>query len=126
MSLRHLPIALLTACAVVSPLLAAAPQAGPQCHAQRQALREQLQQARLQGDKLQQTQLNAELQTLTKQCQGLVALHPRQVEYEHVNRQVERRETLLREALGTGNAQLIELRRDQLAKSREKLDTLRR
>jgi len=116
MSLRHLPIALLTACAVVSPLLAAAPQADPQCHAQRQALREQLQ----------QTQLNAELQTLTKQCQGLVALHPRQVEYEHVNRQVERRETLLREALGTGNAQLIELRRDQLAKSREKLETLRR
>lgn len=66
------------------------------------------------------------MQTLTKQCQGLVALHPRQVEYEHVNRQVERRETLLREALGTGNAQLIELRRDQLAKSREKLETLRR
>ncbi|HBW08345.1 MAG TPA: DUF1090 domain-containing protein, partial [Pseudomonas sp.] len=48
------------------------------------------------------------------------------VEYDHTNRQVERRETLLREALGTGDAQLIELRRNQLAKSREKLESLRR
>ena len=84
-----------------------------------------LQQARLQGDKLQQTQLNHELQTLTEQCQGLVALHPRQVEYERVYGEVERRETLLRQALGTGDAQLIELRRNQLAKSREKLEALR-
>ena len=49
------------------------------------ALREQLQQARLQGDKLQQTQLNAELQTLTKQCRGRSRC-TRAVEYEHVNR----------------------------------------
>ncbi|AHY41215.1 DUF1090 domain-containing protein [Stutzerimonas decontaminans] len=126
MSLRHWPIALLIGGTAISPLFAVAQQTGTQCHEQRQALREQLQQARLQGDKLRQTQLNAELQTLTEQCQGLVALHPRQVEYEHITRQVERRETLLREALGTGDAQLIELRRNQLAKSREKLETLRR
>ena len=126
MSLRHLPIALLIGSAALSPLLAAAPQADPHCHAQRQALREQLQQARLQGDQLQQTQLNGELQKLTKQCQGLVAAQPRQVEYEHVSRQVERRETLLREALGSGDAQLIELRRQQLAKARERLAALRR
>lgn len=126
MSLRHWPIALLIGSTAISPLAAAAPQAETQCHEQRQSLREQLQQARLLGDKLRQTQLNAELQFLTGECQGLVALHPRQVEYEHINRQVERRETLLREALGTGDAQLIELRRNQLAKSREKLDTLRR
>jgi hypothetical protein len=126
MSLRHWPIALLIGCTAISPLLAAAQQTNTQCHEQRQSLREQLQQARLQGDKLRQTQLSTELQSLTEQCQGLVALHPRQVEYEHINRQVERRETLLREALGTGDAQLIELRRNQLAKSREKLETLRR
>ncbi len=89
-------------------------------------MREQLQQARLLGDKLRQTQLDSELQGLTEQCQGVVALHPHQVEYDHTNRQVERRETLLREALGTGDAQLIELRRNQLAKSREKLESLRR
>jgi len=96
-----------------------------ECQTERQALGEQLQQARLQGDKLQQTQLNHELQTLTEQCQGLVALHPRQVEYERVFGEVERRETLLRQALSTGDAQLIELRRNQLAKSREKLEALR-
>jgi len=126
MSLRHWPIALLIGATAISPLASAAPNADSQCHDQRQALREQLQQARLQGDKLRQTQLDSELQGLTEQCQGVVALHPHQVEYDHTHRQVERRETLLREALGTGDAQLIELRRNQLAKSREKLESLRR
>ena len=126
MSLRHWPIALLIGSTAISSLAAAAPQADTQCQEQRQSLREHLQQARLQGDKPRQTQLNAELQSLSEECQGLVALHPRLVEYEHINRQVDRREALLREALGTGDAQLIELRRNQLAKSREKLDTLRR
>ncbi|AFM31586.1 MULTISPECIES: DUF1090 domain-containing protein [Stutzerimonas] len=126
MSLRHWPIALLIGATAISPLASAAPNADSQCHDQRQALREQLQQARLLGDKLRQTQLDSELQGLTEQCQGVVALHPHQVEYDHTNRQVERRETLLREALGTGDAQLIELRRNQLAKSREKLESLRR
>ena len=126
MSLRHWPIALLIGATAISPLATAALNADRQCHEQRQALREQLQQARLQGDKLRQTQLNSELQSLTEQCQGVVALHPHQVEYDHTNRQVERRETLLREALSTGDTQLIELRRNQLAKSREKLESLRR
>ena len=125
MSLRHWPFALLIGTAVISPLLAAPSTVESQCQTERQALGEQLQQARLQGDKLQQTQLNHELQTLTEQCQGLVTLHPRQVEYERVYGEVERRETLLRQALGTGDAQLIELRRNQLAKSREKLEALR-
>jgi len=95
------------------------------CHEQRQSLREQLQQARLQGDRLLQNRLGAELQGLAEECRGLITLGPRQVEHQQTVRQVERRETLLREALGTGDAQLIELRRNQLAKTREKLETLR-
>ncbi|MCQ4325672.1 DUF1090 domain-containing protein [Stutzerimonas stutzeri] len=124
MTARHLPLALLLACAATSPLPAAA-QPDAYCNEQRQSLREQLQQARLRGDKLRQAHLNGELQGLTERCQGLVALHPHQVEYEQAVRRVERRETLLREALGTGDAQLIELRRNQLAKARHKLGALR-
>jgi len=91
------------------------------CNEQRQSLREQLQQARLQGDRLLQNRLDAELQEL---CRGLVTLRPGQVEHQQTLRQIERRETLLREALATGNAQLIELRRNQLARTREKLASL--
>ena len=58
MSLRHWPIALLIGATAISQLASAAPNADSQCHDQRQALREQLQQARLQGDKLRQTQLD--------------------------------------------------------------------
>jgi len=94
------------------------------CNKQRQSLREQLQQARLQGDRLMQNRLEAELQGLAEVCRGLVTLGPGQVEHQQTLRQVERREALLREALGTGDAQLIELRRNQLAKTREKLESL--
>ncbi|WP_313024149.1 DUF1090 domain-containing protein [Pseudomonas lopnurensis] len=124
MSAWHVPIALIFACAVISPTLAAA-EPDSHCNEQRQSLRAQLQQARLQGDKPRQNQLNTELQNLTEQCQGLVALHPRQIGHGHAALQVERRETLLREALGSGDAQLIELRRNQLAEARAKLESLR-
>lgn len=125
MSFRHWPIALILACAATGPLQAMAIEPDTTCHEQRQSLREQLQQARLQGDRLLQNRLGAELQGLAEECRGLITLGPRQVEHQQTVRQVERRETLLREALGTGDAQLIELRRNQLAKTREKLETLR-
>lgn len=125
MSFRHWPIALIFACAASGSLQAIAADAAIGCSEQRQSLREQLQQARLQGDRLQQNRLSAELQGLTEVCRGLTTLGPGQVEHQQTLRQVERREALLREALSTGDAQLIELRRNQLAKTREKLESLR-
>lgn len=124
MSFRHWPTALILAGAALGPLLgmASEPEA---CKEQRQALREQLQQARLQGDQVLQNRLGSELQAQAEECRGLITLGPRQVEHQQVARQVERRETLLREALSTGDAQLIELRRNQLAKTREKLESLK-
>lgn len=124
MSFRHWPIALICLCAALGPLQAMAADADIGCNKQRQFLREQLQQARLQGDRLIQNRLEAELQGLAEVCRGLVTLGPSQVEHQQTLRQVERREALLREALGTGDAQLIELRRNQLAKTREKLESL--
>ncbi|MCQ4243281.1 DUF1090 family protein [Stutzerimonas stutzeri] len=121
MSFRHWPTALILACAATGPLQAIAAESNTACNEQRQSLREQLQQARLQGDRLLQNRLDAELQEL---CRGLVTLRPGQVEHQQTLRQIERRETLLREALATGNAQLIELRRNQLARTREKLASL--
>ncbi|MHB0765578.1 DUF1090 domain-containing protein [Stutzerimonas sp. NM35] len=125
MSFRHWPTALILACAAIGPLPAMAIEPDTTCHEQRQSLREQLQQARLQGDRPLQNRLGAELQGLAEACSGLTSLRTPQVERQQTMRQVERRETLLREALGTGDAQLIELRRNQLARTREKLQTLR-
>lgn len=125
MSFRHWPIALILVCAVFGPLQSVAADAGISCNEQRQSLREQLQQARLQGDRQSQNRLGAELQSLAEVCRGLITFGPSQVEHQQTLRQVERREALLREALGTGDAQLIELRRNQLAKTREKLESLR-
>lgn len=126
MSFRHWPTALILAGAALGPLPATASEAAHAgCDEQRQSLREQLHQARLQGDRLLQNRLGGELQAQAEECRGLITLGPRQVEHQQATRQVERRETLLREALSTGDAQLIELRRNQLAKTREKLESLK-
>lgn len=125
MSFRHWPAALIFVCTTIGPLQAMSADAGSGCNEQRQSLREQLQQARLQGDKLLQNRLGSELQSLAEVCRGLTTLGPSQVEHQQALSQVKRREALLREALGTGDAQLIELRRNQLAKTREKLESLR-
>ena len=117
MSFRHWPTALIFVCTTIGPLQAMSADAGSGCNEQ--------QQARLQGDKLLQNRLGTELQNLAEVCRGLTTLGPSQVEHQQALNQVKRREGLLREALGTGDAQLIELRRNQLAKTREKLESLR-
>lgn len=112
------------ALALICSLQVLAAPSSPGCNEQRQSLREQLRQARLLGDKPAQNRLTDKLQTLAETCRGVVTVDPRLVEHQRTLEQIERRETLLRKALGTGDAQLIELRRNQLARSRAKLETL--
>lgn len=110
-----------------APALAETAESEPSCSTQRHWLSERLQEARLQGDQARQAQLNDQMQALSQRCQGLVALGARHTNViELASRRVERRETLLREALASGDAQLIELRKDELARAREQLEASRR
>lgn len=127
MSVWRLAAVLAASCLLSGQAVAATAKAAPPCDEQRHQLSEQLQKARLRGHQARQAQLNDQLQALNQQCQGLIALGARHTNAtEQASRRVERRELLLRAALATGDAQLIALRKDQLAKARAQLEAVRR
>ncbi|MCQ4275850.1 MAG: DUF1090 family protein [Pseudomonas sp.] len=127
MSARLLAMVLVGSCLPATLAMAATGEVDSSCATQRHWLSEQLQQARLQGHQARQTQLNEQLQALTRRCGGLIELGKRDsFAAEQASQRVARREVLLRQALATGDAQLIELRKDELAKAREQLESSRR
>lgn len=92
------------------------------CGERRSALGAQLTEARLQGDKVRLSKLAERLRALNEDCRGLVPLQANQVDVKRASQRANERETRLREALGAGNPQIIELRREQLDQARRELE----
>ncbi|WP_312257230.1 DUF1090 family protein [Stutzerimonas nitrititolerans] len=117
---RTITLPLLASLAVGQMLWAAEPPAD--CGERRKALGEQLTEARLQGDKVRLSTLEERLQTLNKDCRGLVPLQSNQADVERASQLTSEREARLREALGAGDRQVIDLRREQLDQARRALE----
>lgn len=103
----------------------AADAAEMRCGERRQALGKQLAQARLDGDKVRLGLLAHNLNLLTRRCSGLTLLQANPPAVDQAARLLDIREAQLREALGTGDPQLIERRRSQLDQARRQLDAAR-
>jgi hypothetical protein len=100
----------------------AAPEAADACRDTRKAIGEHIQEARLKGDDSHRVTLEERLQSLNESCRGMVPLQPNHAEIEKATRLTSVREAQLREALGTGDAQMIELRKQRLDHAREQLE----
>lgn len=103
--------------------LAAEPPAN--CGERRGALGVQLKEARLQGDKVRLSTLEEHLRALNEDCRGMVPLQANQANVGRASQRASEREARLREALGAGNPQIIELRREQLDQARRELEAAR-
>jgi len=66
--------------------------------------------------------LEEHLQMLNKDCRGLVPLQSNQADVGRANQLTSEREARLREALGAGDRQDIDLRRKQLDQARRALE----
>ncbi len=117
---RTTTLLLLASLAVGQMLWAAEPPAD--CGERRKALGERLTEARLQGDKVRLSTLEEHLQMLNKDCRGLVPLQSNQADVERASQLTSEREARLREALGAGDRQVIDLRREQLDQARRALE----
>lgn len=104
---RTITLLLLASLAVGQMLWAAEPPAD--CGERRKELGERLTEARLQGDKVRLSTLEEHLQMLNKDCRGLVPLQSNQADVERASQLTSEREARLREALGAGDRQVIDL-----------------
>lgn len=100
----------------------AAPEPTEACRDARKAIGDQIQDARLKGDNSQRVALESRLQHLNERCSGTLLLQPNHAEVEKATRLASEREVQLREALGTGDAQLIELGKRRLDHARKQLE----
>ena len=96
------------------------------CRDARKVLGEQIQDARLKGDDSYRIALEERLKNLNERCRGMAPIHPNHVEIERAARLASEREAQLREALGTGNAERIELGKRRLDHAREQLEAAKR
>jgi len=117
---RTITLLLLASLAVGQMPWAAEPPAD--CGERRKELGERLTEARLQGDKVRLSTLEEHLQMLNKDCRGLVPLQSNQADVERASQLTSEREARLREALGAGDRQVIDLRREQLDQARRALE----
>jgi len=117
---RTITLLLLASLAVGQMLWAAEPPVD--CGERRKELGERLTEARLQGDKVRLSTLEEHLQMLNKDCRGLVPLQSNQADVERASQLTSEREARLREALGAGDRQVIDLRREQLDQARRALE----
>ncbi len=92
------------------------------CSDQRERISQQIKDARLKGDSSQRALLEAQLQNLTERCRGVVPLQPNHAEIERAMRLATTREAQLREALGTGDPQVIEVSKRRLDHARKQLE----
>ena len=119
---RHnLLVSMLFCLCVNQPAMAAA-ETDATCSAQREHISQQIKDARLKGDSGQRVLLEAQLQNLTERCSGVVPLQPNHAEIERAMRLATTREAQLREALGTGDQQVIEVSRRRLDQARKQLE----
>ena len=119
---RHnLLVSMLFCLCVNQPAMAAA-ETDATCSAQREHISQQIKDARLKGDSGQRVLLEAQLQKLTERCSGVVPLQPNHAEIERAMRLATTREAQLREALGTGDQQVIEVSKRRLDQARKQLE----
>ncbi|MBU0564789.1 MAG: DUF1090 domain-containing protein [Gammaproteobacteria bacterium] len=119
---RHnLLVSMLFCLCVNQPAMAAA-ETDATCSAQREHISQQIKDARLKGDSGQRVLLEAQLQNLTERCSGVVPLQPNHAEIERAMRLATTREAQLREALGTGDQQVIEVSKRRLDQARKQLE----
>lgn len=117
------PFALLTAASfMASPLLAAeeAPQVTG-CAAKRQAISQQIEQAKAHGNSAQQTGLEKALSEVTANCIDASLKKERENKVLDAKHEVSRRQADLDKAMKKGDAEKINKRKDKLAESRKEL-----
>lgn len=117
------PLALFTACALLaSPLLAAEEQPGlTGCAAKRQAISEQIEQARTQGNSDQQAGLEKALSEVTEHCTDAGLRKEREQKVLDARHEVTQRTKDLDKAMKKGDAEKINKRKDKLAESKKEL-----
>ena len=115
-------LTLLLAASLCGGQLLCAAESTNDCSKRRSALGTELKEARLQGDKVRLSALEERLQTLNEICRGVVPLPLKHADVERATQRANEREAQLRKALGAGNPQLIELRREQLDQARRALE----
>ncbi|HCJ30214.1 MAG TPA: hypothetical protein DHV63_13200 [Pseudomonas sp.] len=119
-----LVLLLFSLCSAQSTL--AATEAESACREARDSVSQQIKAARLKGDISQRAALETRLQSLTERCRGVVPLQPNHDEIERASRLATEREAQLREAIGTGDPQAIEVSKRRLDQARKQLKAAKR
>lgn len=119
-----LVLLLLSLCSAQSTL--AATEAEAACSEARHSISQQIKEARLTGDLSQRATLELRLRSLTERCRGVAPLQPNHAEIKRATRLATEREAQLREALGTGNQQDIEVSKRRLDQARKQLEAAKR
>ena len=117
------PLALFTACSLLAaPLLAAEEQPGlTGCAAKKQAISEQIEQARAHGNSDQQAGLEKALSEVTEHCTDSALRKEREQKVLDARHEVNQRTKDLDKAMKKGDAEKINKRKDKLAESKQEL-----
>ena len=117
------PLALFTVCSLLAtPLLAAEQQPGlTGCAAKKQAISEQIEQARAHGNSNQQAGLEKALSEVTEHCTDASLRKEREQKVLDARHEVNQRTKDLDKAMKKGDAEKINKRKDKLAESRKEL-----
>ena len=117
------PLILLSSLALLStPVFAEdAPQPATGCVAKSQEIRSKIQQAKTDGDKVQQAGLEKALNEANANCSETSLLKQREQNVLDAKREVTRRQNDLTKAMEKGDAEKINKRKEKLADSRKEL-----
>ncbi|KJK19861.1 DUF1090 domain-containing protein [Pseudomonas sp. NPDC087612] len=117
------PLALFTVCSLLAtPLLAAEQQPGlTGCAAKKQAISEQIEQARAHGNSNQQAGLEKALSEVTEHCTDASLRKEREQKVLDARHEVNQRTKDLDKAMKKGDAEKINKRKDKLAESKQEL-----
>lgn len=123
---RHNLLAYLLICLCCGAPTMAMAETDATCSEPRERISQQIKDARLKGDSSRRVILEAQLQHLTERCSGVVPLQPNRAGIERAKRLAATREAQLREALGTGDPQVIEESQRRLDQARKELEAAKR
>lgn len=117
------PLALFTVCSLLAtPLLAAEQQPGlTGCAAKKQAISEQIEEARAHGNSNQQAGLEKALSEVTEHCTDASLRKEREQKVLDARHEVNQRTKDLDKAMKKGDAEKINKRKDKLAESKQEL-----
>ncbi|WP_397450394.1 DUF1090 domain-containing protein [Pseudomonas sp. NA-150] len=118
------PLIVFTACSLLAAVLFAAEEAQPQltgCAAKRQDISAQIEQAKASGNSEQQAGLEKALSEATANCNDATLLKQLEQKVLDAKHEVSRRQADLNKAMGKGDPDKINKRKDKLAESRKEL-----